>query len=87
MSGEKYRKHPGLPETEYRCSLMTGSNLARYFNSAKKFPGLGPLTSDSLLSRTAKSVEQDLKCRIDMFKNFSLLCSCIGSLLLEMAIN
>jgi hypothetical protein len=36
MSGEKYDKQPGFPETEPKCSLITGSNFAKYFNSAKK---------------------------------------------------
>jgi hypothetical protein len=59
MSGEKYDKQPSFAETESICCLITGSNFAKYFKSARKFPRLESPTSDSGDLKETKAVEQE----------------------------
>jgi hypothetical protein len=71
MSGEQCDKQPGFPETETKCSLKTEPNFAKYFNSAKKFPGLG--ITDQWLTVTSKI---QILLSSDTFKIFSVhFCS------------
>jgi hypothetical protein len=49
MSEAKYDKQPGFPETEPRWFLITGSNFAKCYKSARKFSGLESPTSHGVL--------------------------------------